>query len=349
MPLPNDDPSDFPPSLPQTPPPLPPRASKLRGAIVTVGLSLLYALLSRLAFAADFLQLYLGVVTLSYLGLMPVGFGALTTYLGYHYAGWRGGQLPAGSIGVVLLGFVLSALLGLEAVFCLVVALPITVGMTAVGATGMKAILERRDGRLYVTCLVLLPFVTAPVERFWHRPPEIVTVENVVHVRATPEQVWREIVSVRAIPRDALPRKAIYLLNFPRPVAATLTGTGVGSRRLATFERGVSFFEDVTLWEPGRRIAFTIRADPAFIPHTAFDQHIIVGGRFFDVLDGTYEIEPLPGGAGCNLHLTSRHRLGTVFNFYASLWSRWVMGEIQDSILSVVVRRAESSPAASAP
>lgn len=79
----------------------------------------------------------------------------------------------------------------------------------------------------------------------------------------------------------------------PRPIAATLDRKGVGGIRTATFERGVSFFEAVTEWKPAKALAFTIRADPEFDPHTAFDQHVIVGGRFFDVLDGHYEIEVL--------------------------------------------------------
>ena len=75
--------------------------------------------------------------------------------------------------------------------------------------------------------------------------------------------------------------------------------------------------------------------DPDFIPHTAFDQHVIVGGRFFDVLDGQYEIELLPGNR-CRLHLTSRHRLTTRFNAYAGWWSARIMNAIQGSILEVM-------------
>jgi hypothetical protein len=90
------------------------------------------------------------------------------------------------------------------------------------------------------------------------------------------------------------------------PIAATLDRDGVGGIRTATFERGVSFFEAVTEWSRPRKLAFTTHADPNFIPHTAFDQHIIVGGRFYDVLDGIYEIEPVYA-TECRLHLTSHH------------------------------------------
>ena len=105
----------------------------------------------------------------------------------------------------------------------------------------------------------------------------------------------------------------------------------------------MSFFETVTEWVPERTIAFTIKADPDFIPRTAFDQHIIVGGRFYDVLDGRYVI--LREENGCRLVLTSTHRLSTRFNAYAGWWSRWVMNQIQSSILTVIKGRAESRAA----
>jgi hypothetical protein len=79
-----------------------------------------------------------------------------------------------------------------------------------------------------------------------------------------------------------------------------------------------------------------------FIPHTAFDQHIIVGGRFYDVLDGIYEIEPISANE-CRLHLTSHHRLSTRFNAYAAWWSVKIMDQIQGSILEVIRQRSESS------
>jgi hypothetical protein len=104
----------------------------------------------------------------------------------------------------------------------------------------------------------------------------------------------------------------------------------------------VSFFEVVTEWQPAKKLSFTIKADPDFVPHTAFDEHIIVGGRFYDVLDGTYEIEPTSDGA-CTLHLSSTHRLSTPFNWYAGWWSEWVMSQIQGSILEVIRKRCETN------
>jgi hypothetical protein len=114
----------------------------------------------------------------------------------------------------------------------------------------------------------------------------------------------------------------------------------VGGVRHASFERGLTFIETVTNWEPEQRLAFTIKADTEHIPPTTLDQHVTIGGRYFDVLDGEYRIERLADGDTL-LHLESRQRLSTDFNAYAGLWTDAVMNSLQSSILEVVQHRCE--------
>jgi hypothetical protein len=211
----------------------------------------------------------------------------------------------------------------------------------------MSLLLDRKgrrgSGNLPVAAFLLLPFVVAPLEQQWEEPHQTRVMRNSVEIGAAPAVVWDQIQEVAAIRRMEIPSQWIYRLGFPRPVAATLDREGVGGKRHATFEGGVSFYEVVTHWEPSVKLAFSIQADPEFIPHTAFDEHIIVGGRFYDVLDGTYEIEEI-GPGRCRLHLSSTHRLSTRFNAYAGWWSEWVMDQIQGSILEVIRKRCESGP-----
>ncbi|MEO6710629.1 MAG: hypothetical protein ABI054_00005, partial [Planctomycetota bacterium] len=154
--------------------------------------------------------------------------------------------------------------------------------------------------------------------------------------------VWREIASVPEIRPEEHHFAWSHLIGFPRPIAATLTGSGVGAVRHATFERGVLFIERVTAWREEKQLEFTIDADPDTIPAAALDQHVTVGGPYFDVLSGAYAIEPLPDG-GVLLHLSSEHRLSTTFNRYASLWTDFIMRDTQRYILEIIKRRCESA------
>jgi len=135
---------------------------------------------------------------------------------------------------------------------------------------------------------------------------------------------------------------ALYtVIGFPRPVSALLETEGLGGVRYARFERGVLFIETVTEWEELTRIGFRVQADTRAIPATTLDPHVTVGGRFFDVLTGRYDIEPLEGGA-VRLVLTSRHRVSTMFNVYAGAWADLVMRSIQQTILGIIRARCEA-------
>jgi hypothetical protein len=70
------------------------------------------------------------------------------------------------------------------------------------------------------------------------------------------------------------------------------------------------------------------------------DPHVEIGGPYFDVLTGTYELQPLEGGR-TRLVLRSEHRTSTAFNLYAAWWADRVMASIQRNILVVLRDRAE--------
>ena len=108
--------------------------------------------------------------------------------------------------------------------------------------------------------------------------------------------------------------------------------------RHASFAGGVLFLETVDVWDPEHRLAFSIHADR--IPSTTLDEHVRVGGQYFDVLRGEYRLEPLADGA-TRLHLSSQHRLTTDFNWYAHLWTDGVMDNVQENILLVIRERCE--------
>jgi hypothetical protein len=60
------------------------------------------------------------------------------------------------------------------------------------------------------------------------------------------------------------------------------------------------------------------------------------------VLRGTYELCPL-GPGRTRLVLYSQQRLSTHLNWYAGLWTRYIMSEIQGRILGVLKQRCEAA------
>ncbi|MDO7875040.1 hypothetical protein Q5H93_09890 [Hymenobacter sp. ASUV-10] len=310
--------------------------------VVALGIGLVYALVGRFSLGIDLFGQG-GLLSIAFLGLMPIGLGALTAHFTPREASWSWRRVWAPFL-VVLLFLVAALLFQLEGLICVIIICPLFLLEAFIGAilytTLADPLDQPRDKTLMVAGFALLPFVAAPLEQLIAAPDTFRRVENTVVIEAPAAVVWQHIVRVAPIEGRELPASLTDAIGFPRPVEATLSREGVGGVRHATFERGVEFIETVDEWQPLRRLSFSIVPNTATIPPTTFDEHVIVGGRFFDVLRGTYELQPLgPGRTRLVLH--SRQRLSTHLNWYAGLWTGWVMSEIQGRILTVLKARCE--------
>ncbi len=320
------------------------RKVRKTAAIAIAAILLIYAGFFRLAFDMDWLKGSGGVVSMSFIFAVPFACGALSIALGR--LAKSDSFLIFGFIVplfTIIFGLCLCLVAGIEAIICIIMAAPILLVAVVLGSLIAHTLLPKHEKAWYlqVTICIFLPFLAAWFESALHWPSETKSITNIIDIEAPAETIWPLIASVSAIHPSEIRDSWIYKIGFPKPIAATLDHHGVGGIRTATFERDVSFFEVITRWDPQRSLAFSIEADPAFIPATSFDQHIIVGGRFYDVLDGTYRIETI-GKNTSRLHLTSNHRLSTRFNSYASWWSVQIMDQIQGSILEVIRSRAET-------
>lgn len=285
-------------------------------------------------------ELY-AVMSFGYVFLLPVVLGVISAMLLEPGRGVGSAMLSAGRAAMLCLAVAL--VVGWEGSLCLIMAAPIYLSMAMFGALiGFPFRQHRHRGsterRFALGLCALLPLLSASLETTLPLPVQERVVENSIEIVATPEQVWPQIARVSKItePQESF----FFTMGFPRPVEATLSREGVGGVRHASFERGLLFLETVTVWDPPRRLAFAIEVEPDHTPLTTLDAHVTVGGRYFDVLSGSYRIEPI-GARRVRLHLASNHRVSTRFNFYTSLWSDYLMGEIQQNILRVLKQRCE--------
>lgn len=318
----------------------PPRAALWTGVIAAV----VYGLLFRFLFTFSKLGTFFGVMTVAFLFLVPLAIGYLTVSVGDRDGRWSWVARLTVPWLAALLSLAVALLLAWEGMICVVLWLPIFLVMSTLGGlvAGVAARLawKRRARGAMVAGLALLPAAIAPLERAAPPPDERRIVASSIAIAAPPERVWREIARVRRFAPEEHRFAWSHAIGLPRPVEATLSREGVGGVRHASFEGGVVFVETITAWEPGRRLAFEIAADPESIPARALDEHVTVGGPYFDVLEGEYLIERLAAG-GVRLHLSSRHRLSTTFNLYAGLWTDLILADTQEYILEALRRRAE--------
>jgi hypothetical protein len=283
------------------------------------------------------------VMTLGFLVLVPAAMGFVTVdhYLRRASAEVRWFKwlfLPWLS---VLITMAVSVAVKWEGAICLIFAAPIMLVSSMVGGLLAKVFSRRYAPSVPVRfSAYAIPLLVILVEGQIAAPIQIRTVETDELIHAPAAVVWDNIRSVRAIDPSELPDSWATRIGFPKPVAATLSHDGVGGVRQASFTGGLVFTETVNRWEQGSDLRFSIHANTDAIPPTTLDEHVTIGGTFFDVLDGEYRLEQRPEGV--LLHLTSRERLSTHFNPYAGVWTDAVMRSIQSEILAVIRRRCEA-------
>ena len=153
-------------------------------------------------------------------------------------------------------------LTGLEGAICLVMALPLSAPLAALGALTGYAI-QRRDTRPFDTrptlCGVALALpLLMGVEDGADRRPVAAPVTSSVVIDAPPEVVWRHVVSFSELPAA---REAIFRTGIAYPIEARMEGRGVGAVRRCRFSTG-DFVEPITVWDEPRLLRFSVRSQP---------------------------------------------------------------------------------------
>ena len=320
--------------------------SKEKLFLIGVSVGLFYGLLIRLASQVFPNTEAFSVMTLGFLVLLPFAMGFITIYpierrRAQHVSIWA--LLP----WIPVLGGTLSTILVYwEGMICAVLFLPISLMLASIGGltAGYIARLKVSGTAKHLTlgCVLALPLLVTPWEGKVFSQSELRRVDTAIVIHASPEVIWRNIERVKEIRPSELPSSWSHKIGFPVPVEATLSSEGIGGVRHASFTGGVLFIETVDEWLPNNRLGFSIHAQTDQIPKRTLDDHVRVGSRFFDVLSGEYVIEPLPNGVA-RLHLSSKHRLATDFNWYSRLWTDAIMRDVQTTILEVLRNRCESA------
>ena len=308
---------------------------------VSIIAGVIYGVFAQLFARTGFFNEALLVMSFSYVIILPFCLGWIAVQVASEEERAQWVICVLRPIGVVALCMLIAFLVGWEGTICVIMAFPIYIPLAMLGGLIAHLVFKRakktNDKRFYA--VLILPLMLGPIETSsLPLPKEIRQVHTEISLSASPEQIWPHIIRVRRIhePQQGF----FYQMGFPKPLEATLSHEGVGGVREAKFERGLTFFETVTEWDPLKKIKFTIQAHPDTVPLTTLDPHVVPGGAFFEALEGCYTIVPHPHDPRKSiLKLSSQYRLSTHFNFYASWWSDWLMEEIQNNILNVIEQR----------
>jgi len=289
----------------------------------------------------SFLKDLVVLMSIGYIFILPFAIGFITVFCASDLCKNSWAYRIFMPVLVTALMMAMTLMLGWEGAICLIMGGVIQFPMAMLGGLISGILFSKASRRQYAVALLLVmtaPMSSSYIESSLDFAPRFELVETSIPIATSSEKIWPEIIRVRKITEPIT--GVFYKMGFPKPIEATLSHEGIGGVREARFDKNLVFIETITEWVDHEMLSFAIEADPAHTPLTTLDEHVTVGGEYFDVLQGTYRIEKINDTSSI-LHLSSRFRVSTHFNFYASVWARFLMQDIQTSILKVLQMRCE--------
>lgn len=273
--------------------------SKSKSWVMILVIPVIYALVLRFAFGEFILRYLFNVMTIGFLVGVPFGMGYLAVRLSPVEWIKRRRRRILISMAPIFIFLFITIGFSIEGWACWIMILPIFLAISVFGggvAARQKLRHDKFKDSFKVSIVLLAPFFLSSLEHYVQFLPARYEAYTYIDIHASPDSIWNNVVRVRAIDEKQDHGSLTRFLGFPRPIRAELDYAGVGGKRQAIFSKGLVFEEVVKEYEAGKKMHFSIAADPHAIPSTTMDKHVVIGGDYFNVLDGTYELEKLGEG-----------------------------------------------------
>jgi hypothetical protein len=304
-----------------------------------------YGLLLRVSFEAKALGAFFQIVSTSFLVVAPFSVGAVAVLAaaGRKYIGfWR--QVNIATITMLL--FMLAMFLAfLEGLICIVLVAPVFLVASITGGLIAGWINNRFSAaKATLPAFAILPLLLGPLEAGLPPASSEQVVSTSIQIHASPDEVFDQLATVKKIDPDELGFSFVHFIGLPKPIAAEMSGTGSGSVRTSRWQKGVQFQEVITLWDRPKALHYQFKIVAGSIPRAALDRHVEMGGEYFTVIDGGYDLRAM-GNEMTELTLTTKFINKSQLQLYGDLWGRMVLIDFHHSILGLMKSRSQAAHA----
>jgi len=306
------------------------------GASVGIAMRLVYSGQPKNAYSA---------MDSSFVLFVPVLVGAVAVLIAergknrswvYHF--WTGAAANA----LFVLG---TLLIMIEGLICAILAVPLFGVLGGIAGVLMGIVCRRTIwAKKTVFCLTALPLVLGGIEQHWPLPQDTSVIERTRIVAAPPELVWQQLMNARDIRAEEIGQAWMYRIGVPLPTAAVTELADGKAVRHITMGKGIHFDQVAATWEPNRRVRWLYRFSPDSFPPQALDEHVRIGGCYFDLIDTEYSLRKV--GTGTELRARMTYRVSTGFNWYARPVAALLVGNFEQAALGFYAGRAERMHAA---
>ena len=277
----------------------------------------------------------------AFIYLSPLVVGALTVYVAetrerrtWGYYLWA----PFASNCLYVLG---TLLIMVEGLICAIVIIPMFAFLGALGGLLMGVVCRMTNWpRQTFYGLALMPLVFGALGDYLPDPTVLSDVQRSTMVHAAPEQVWAHLNHTTNIKPEEFGATWAARIGVPMPLSGITQSTPNGRVRVTHWDKAVQFDEPITDWQPGRYVRWTYRFTPASFPPHALDDHVLIGGHYFDLHDTSFTLTPV--AQGTRLDVAVHYRVTTQFNFYADRVAQLLIGDMLDADLQFYKNRSEA-------
>jgi hypothetical protein len=280
------------------------------------------------------------VVSIALLFCTPFAIGAIVVY-GLRHTKPTVGKMILAPWLAILLSLIGSMVGLLEGSICVILASPFFFIMSSVGGLVMGLIVRgtsRETTALH--SFMALPLAMILVEPSIPHVPQILEDRISVEIAASPNRIWTEILNARDIRIEELTTSFTHMIGVPRPIEGANVMTPEGEVRHSRWERGVSFSAIVTQRDPDRLITWQYRFTADSFPPGSMDDHVRIGGQYFDLYDTSFVLEPLSRNR-TRLEIVSHYRVTTNFNAFAVPIARFIAKDFMSAIVHLYKIRSE--------
>jgi hypothetical protein len=279
----------------------------------------------------------------AFIYLVPMAVGAMTVYVGerikrqsWSFYFWA----PMLSTSLFVIG---TLVIMIEGIICAILIIPLFAMLGVVGGLIMALVCRftmHRDSALYG--IALLPLALGLIPEDGYAPQRIAMMERTVTIAAPAERIWHEIHQASDIRADEVESAWMYRIGVPLPLSGMTESTAEGRVRKIRMGKDIHFDQVATEWQENRHVRWTYRFAEDSVPPRALDDHVKIGGHYFDLVDTSYTLEPVDAG-NTQLRIRMHYRVSTQFNWYADAIARFLIGNFEEVILDFYQRRAQAA------
>lgn len=268
----------------------------------------------------------------------PLLIGAVTVFVAERLTPRSWGYYAGSGAGAAILFVLGTMLIMIEGLICAVLISPLFAMLGTIGGLVMGA--ACRLGRHMFKALhsfLLLPLLLIALESNSELPTRTYAIERSTLIDAPIDLVWQQLQTVPAIDESEVDNAWVFRIGVPKPQSATPSTEIVPARRI---KMGKQVYFDQVIQESRENefVRWSYRFYDDSFPAGSMDDHVRIGGSYFDLVDTSYTL--LPEQSKTRLVVRFRYRLSTRFNWYAAPMLERLLLNAADTYLALYRDRA---------